>query len=310
MAEFDSNITEPLNRLRAIQQGATSFASDVAALLVALVGDDNPFGTAATYNTGTSQGEVPLLGAGGRIEPSLLPAATDTDRGAVILARNLQDDRAGVVATAAQIAALTATAGDGLNAANFTITEITSTAGLTQSFTAPGTGLLLLASGGGSGHNPPNVGAYLGNQQPGQTTGIGSNGTDSSLRYDTTTLTINGGLAGGARVSGGVTNRGVRVETIQRSPNAPDFGITLFGKGGVGGDPGIFNPDTSVPNNEVSGVPGSNGNLFIAKFQAGRTMIVRFGDGGSPTSTTTASNQSRIPARRGLDGYALFVRLG
>jgi len=303
-ADFPTEVTTPLGRLNALTQTATTFASDVVAVLTAALGTSNPFGTAATRNVGAAAGDVPILNNNARIEPSLVPTATADAAGAVILARSIADARPGVVPTAAQLAALTATSGTGLNAANFTLTSVASN----TDFTTPGIGVLLLASSGGGGHAPGAGADFIG-------TGRGSTGGTSYLRYratrtnNTGAIVVSGGDGGGTSASS--FNQGFRIETVDATQtNAPDFAITLLGKGAQGGDPGGFDPNTSTTGGEVVGVPGGNGDLLIAKFQAGRTFRVIIGGAGSfGTAPNASSGQRRVVPRRGYIGSAFVVRL-
>lgn len=305
-ANFDTPITAPLGRLRSIQRGALTFASDIMELLTAAFGPSNPFGTASTLDAGTAAGEVPILNSDARIEPSLIPAATETQRGTVMLATSANDRRPGVVPTRTQITGLTQTAlfGVGLNADNFTISQLTSNV----DFQAPGTGLLLLASGGGGGHAPNAGSDYLG-------TGVGSPGTPSRLRYDATrtsntgAIVVSGGEGGGQAAA--ASSDGLIIPPFDSTqPGAPDFVVAIPGKGGQGGDPGGFDPNTSVTGGGVVGIPGGNGDLLIAKIGGGRTFRALFGSGGDAGTAPNASRgQRRIAARNGVGGYALFLRL-
>ena len=57
------------------QEGAVEFLHQVMTLLDRLFRSTiNPFGTAATVNTGTTEGTVPVLGAGGKLAAARLPA--------------------------------------------------------------------------------------------------------------------------------------------------------------------------------------------------------------------------------------------
>ena len=306
MADFPNAVTAPLERLRAMRQSATDFASEVTSLLTELVGDNNPFGTAALREVGNAAGEVPVLDTTGKIPPAVLPEATADARGTVVLARGIQDARPGVVPTAAQIAALTAVAGTGLNAANFTITQLQHDV----AFTAPAIGLVMVASAGGGGHRPPAARAdYL-------TDGRGTPARDSFMFYGPQVsnnssrdfIRVRGGLGGGE----GDQNRrgGVEFPVINAVAGAPDFAMLLIGKGAPGGDPGAFDPDTRVVGGAVAGVPGNSGNLMLAKVALGATVRVRLaGAGAGAAALPQAANQRSVAGGRGLDGFAYFVRL-
>jgi len=131
---------------------------------------------------------------------------------------------------------------------------------------------------------------------------------DGSLRYSGAQIRVDGGKPGGTAATS-ISNSAF-IPSITPNSNAPDFAITLFGKGAEGGDPGAFDPNTAAAGGEIVGIPGSNGSLLIAKFQAGRTFSVSFGLGGdgAPARTATSSQRS-VGGGKGKTGYALFVRL-
>jgi len=254
-AEFPSAVTGPLNTMRTAARTATSFASNVVSLLTALVGANNPFGSAATREAGTAAGNVPVLNAAGRIEPSLLPSATDSVRGAVVLARNLRDERAGVVATAAQVSAAAATT-QGLDATNFTLTQLSS--GVV--FTAPAVGLIVVGAAGGGGHRPDGSRAsFL------RDGGAGGNAAASYLYYGpqvasdsaTTRIEVRGGYGGAVRGLMREGNTGVNFLSPPAATGRPDLAMVMRGKGGLGGDGGAYNGGTDSL--EVGGLAGDDG---------------------------------------------------
>ena len=301
------SITEPLARLRARSgDGATGFASNVVAVLDAMLNTTTGIlGTASVRDTGTTEGTIPVLNADGEIAPALVPGATSEAQGAVLLARSITDARPGVVPTAAQITALAQTAATGLNAANFNITALTNNV----DFTTPATGLILIAAAGGGGHSPPASGGYLSG-------GNGTRGQEARLRYganlasaSTASIRVLGGVGGGSGAAQLVGFEAVTtIDSTQAS--APTFAFRLFQKGAQGGDPGAYDPDTRSAGGEVVGLPGSNGDLLIAKVEAGRTYRPVIGNGGAGAAATpTTTNTQSVAARAGLNGYALFVRL-
>jgi len=301
-ADFDTNITAPLGRLRALTAGATSFASDIVSLLTAAFGTSNPFGTAATRDTGTAEGNVPLLGAGGRIEPSLLPTATATDRGAVLLARDINDRRTDVIATAAQLAAHAATVKSGLEASNFTITQLTSGV----AFTAPAVGLIFVAASGGGGSVPTRSGLA-------PLLVDGGDGEDARLRYGSAQVVVAGGQ-GGFRPSSisQIQRAGFSVVTLTQSPpNTPDFAVLLGGKGAAGGKTGLYDTDTSTIGTETRGHAGAAGSLLVAKVPAGGVYTATIGAAGRGAAALTGlpSGQESVGGGDGALGWAFYLRL-
>jgi len=310
MADFPPSVTTPLGRLNALANDAVTFASDVVATLRALVGDNNPFGTAALADTGTAEGNVPLLNADGEIDAALLPEATADARGAVLLARNLTDARAGVVATAAQVSALAATAGTGLNADNFTVTELASGA----IFTTPAIGLIVVGAAGGGGHRPPRLPTdYL-------TDGAGGNAANSYLYYGdgaltatTTRVEVRGGTGGAARGNERPGNRGLNLVAVTAGTGAPDFAMILRGKGGLGGTGGTFVGDPSHGTRSLEGLSGDDGEMLVAKVTAGARYRVTLGAAGAGAAALGSAALSGAEASNagdaGLAGYAFFVGL-
>ena len=300
-----SEVTAPLARLRALSGTATTFASDMVSLLGALLDPARgPLGTAALRDTGTDEGNVPLLDSTGKIPSALVPEATAEARGAVTLARTLEDTRAGVVPTAAQISMLTAAASTGLSAANFTITPMADGV----DFTTPAQGLIIVSGAGGGGHTPPASGEYL--------SGGHGTGTISSFLFfgpvrtqsSPNNIRVRGGLGGGSAPN---------VETPIRIPvydatvdGAPDFAVTIKDKGSPGGDPGAFDPTATTGNDAVVGLPGEPGDLLIAKVPAGKTYRANLASGGAGAAARPAtSSQRSVAGRQGGDAFAFYVRL-
>lgn len=59
-----------------VTSGTTLVASDIPTITLAKVSDA---GTAASQNTGTASGQIPVLGAGGKLDSAVLPAIAITD---------------------------------------------------------------------------------------------------------------------------------------------------------------------------------------------------------------------------------------
>ena len=308
-ADFsDTPIPAPLGRLRTITRGATTFASDVMAVLTAAFGPSNPFGTAATRNTGTVAGDVPLLNSDARIEPSLIPEATTTARGGVMLANAVTDARDGVVPTAAQITAYAAGVATGLSAENFTITELTSG----TVFTPPGIGLIVIGAAGGGGHRPPaSRRNYLNDGQ-------GNNAAHSYLYYGSnpstdsanTRIEVRGGF-GGARAGNTARpgNSGVTILSPPQGTGRPAFSMVLAMKGAQGGVAGEYSEGTAQT--QYAGVPGGDGELLLARVsnnQRYRVVLGAPGTGGAAL-TGLSSGVRSVAGGNGTNAFALFVRL-
>lgn len=306
-ADFQTPITSPLTRLRALTSGATTFASDVVALLTAAFGANNPFGTAATRNTGTAEGDVPLVGSDGRIDAALVPEATETARGGVILARAVTDTRPNVVPTAAQIAAYTAQAATGLDAANLAVTEIADG----TSFSPPAIGLIVIGAAGGGGHRPP------ASRQDYLTDGAGTSAANSYLYYGpdvannaaNTRVEVRGGLGGTVSGAARPGNRGIYIATPPQAVGRPAFSFILQSKGAQGGVAGFYGEGTAQT--EYAGVPGQDGELLIAKVDANRQYRVVIGAPGTGGAALTGLPTGRrsVAGGNGFSGFAFYMRL-
>ena len=79
----DLNLDTQLSEVANATGSAPGWASKVITLAQAAFGAGNPFGTAATKNTGTAAGEVPVLTGEAEVDVSLLPAASTTGAGVV-----------------------------------------------------------------------------------------------------------------------------------------------------------------------------------------------------------------------------------
>jgi len=128
-ATFPTRVTNALTALSGVTGGAVTFADRVVAVINEVFGASNPFGTAATRDTGTAEGNVPVLGADGNIANTVLPLAATDRAGLVRVAPSLDGAATGDVATAAQITAeaarLTALFG-GVLTSNFQIFDMAS----------------------------------------------------------------------------------------------------------------------------------------------------------------------------------------
>lgn len=134
----DLQLDDELTAVTSITASATGWATAVQTLLRGLAhSTTNPFGSAATVDTGADSGDVPLLGTGGklaverlptgtaasqvplldasaRLPRATLPAASETDAGAVRLATGTEGQsttEAGVALTPQQLHAALAALG-------------------------------------------------------------------------------------------------------------------------------------------------------------------------------------------------------
>ena len=145
-ADFPQASRTTLTQLNAVTGGAVTFAARVVAVMNSFLGSSNPFGTAATRDTGTGDGDVPVLDASGMIADAALPAASATRGGVVRIAPTLDTAVGEQVATAAQITAESARLErelGGLETTNFQLLDMTAATPFTTSI-----GGFIIASGG------------------------------------------------------------------------------------------------------------------------------------------------------------------
>ena len=168
-ANFPTRVTSVLTQLNAVTGGAVTFADRVVAVMNSFLGTNNPFGTAATRDTGTGDGDVPVLDSDGDIASAVLPAASTTRAGAVQIAASLTGAAAGSVPTAAQITAESArlqTLVERLNTSNIGLTDMTSASPFVTSV-----GGFIIASGA-SGPNANDTTIRFTDSESGVTTTI------------------------------------------------------------------------------------------------------------------------------------------
>jgi len=297
-----------LARLRAITGGATGFASETINTLDQLAGENNEFGTAATRDTGNADGQIPLLGADGKLPDAVIPDATTTQAGAVVRATSLNDTRPNAVPTVDQVS-IVSSAFTGLSVGDLDFTELQSGV----DFTTPAAGIFLIRSGGGGGHTPP----LLATENYIIPTGAGMNvggsaglcelryGSDLTSDSSATRIVVAGGVGGGLNPSSDA-QAGIRVHTdlTQTETKVPEFAVTFFGKGGQGGDPGLFDPGANP--GRTPGLPGRPGDLLIAKVGANQSYRVILGARGTGRASLGTNS---IAARDGQDATAVFIQL-
>ena len=142
-ANFPSRVTNALTALNAVTGSAVTFADRVLGVINEVFGANNPFGTASTRDTGTAEGNVPVLDAQGKLVDAVLPEGDTTGPGIVQLAGDITDT-GDVVPTAAQISqAVTARFGtgrDNINADSFALFDMSAA----DPYISPGPGVILL----------------------------------------------------------------------------------------------------------------------------------------------------------------------
>lgn len=86
-----------INAVSNIADSATGWANAVQTAFNRLLSANNPFGTAATRNTGNSGGQIPLLNVKGRFDSARLPPASGVDAGVVLKSEVSGSSQAGHV---------------------------------------------------------------------------------------------------------------------------------------------------------------------------------------------------------------------
>ena len=79
-ADFAKPIDDAVAALADTTAEAVGFANNVSTLATLLAGAANPFGSAALVDTGVAENEIPVLGAGGKLDNARLPAEVDVTR--------------------------------------------------------------------------------------------------------------------------------------------------------------------------------------------------------------------------------------
>ena len=85
-AIFPKKVKDQLSTVKGILSSSTTWAAAMTVLVDLIVGVANYFGTAATKDTGTANGTIPVLGTGGTVPAGQLPIATTTAKGIIQLA--------------------------------------------------------------------------------------------------------------------------------------------------------------------------------------------------------------------------------
>ena len=87
-AVFPSTVASAYTKLKNISGNAVSFGVSVTSLFDKIFGTSNAFGTAATKDTGADSGDIPLLGAGGRLASNRMAVGSTSQIGGVEIATN------------------------------------------------------------------------------------------------------------------------------------------------------------------------------------------------------------------------------
>ena len=344
-ANLGSTVTAALANLAAVSGTQTTFAARLLAALNATFGTANPFGTAATRNPGLAGGDVPILGADGKLDDSLIPGATDTIAGILRLAAGLSDETDGVVATAAQTDTLLNNPRNTSNVLSRSRVGIADMfANGATDYTTAGEGIILLSGGGGGGSSRMSFTNQFyvddsRNPYPHGTALSVSNGSEGSayeITYDGSMLRARGGL-GAWQTYNYTETPGAGVfsfPTINHgAPSAPAAAIRLLAKGASGGRGGGGTTDTPSTDatskayeDVIPGQPGYNAELVIAfvdgsgKTFTKTTHVGTGGDGGTfypgeAAATAhggvelTADTHAQSAGERGDNGFALFIQL-
>ena len=295
-AQFPNQFRTALTTFMSTTGGATTFASRLVTLLGMAFGPSNPFGTAATRDAGTAEGNVPELRPDGTLDPGVLPDASTTSPGIITIADSLADTTPGAVATPGQVAAAVAGLTGGLQASSFALSELA----LNTAFTTPGAGFLIGSSGGQGGDHSPAA------ARPGPGNVDRQNGESLTIQYGAATATGFSNSSPSLTVLGGgqhSTNASFEILSIDSAAaaanRAPRFAFMRGGDGAPGGREGLTVGTTP----RGGGLPG---NLVVAMFvSAGiHLMLTEDGTGGRGGSHPRATD-----GEAGSNGFAVYVRI-
>ncbi len=284
----DLGIQTELDEFKATTGGATTFAARLITLLDAVLGTNNPFGTAAFRMAGTALNNLPQLGNDGRLSQTTMPQASSGVLGAVRVAPTLSSQIDGAVAIASQAKAAIDAIETGLQASSFTLEDMTTD----PSFVTANAGFIIASGGGGGG---------------GSLGGDGSGGGSVSIRYGDIANATPAMVAPGGFGGRGPTLQGIQWDTntagfeilalTPSAASAPSFAFLLRAAGSRGGR-GAYNSttvaQTGTPGDRLIALVGNNGGTFAVTGAANSG-----GAGGSAGSNGEA----------GANGYAKFLRI-
>ena len=315
---FGSRITTALAAVNAAT-GATQFAAAVVDLLNSGLGADNEFGDAALLDTGTTEGDVPVLDAQGNLAGSTLPSSSSSIAGIITLATALTDSRPDVVPTAAQVAAtvaaLRASNTNPFNTATLNLVDMFP--GVATSFTTPGPGFIIASGGGGGGAggtynaaNDSDVAAEFSYTNDDDT---GYDGSDFIIGYSgTSNLIARGGKGGVSDYENLSAEReSLSIITIDTAAaNRPEFAFRLKSSGAPGGIGREFTGWPTQPRNagyQVKGGTGLSGELLIALVSgSGKAFTL----GSSNGAGGRGAERGNTIAQNGKNGFCLFMKIG
>jgi len=304
-AIFPTSATDDLADVNATTGGATTFYSRVVTLLNTMFGTSNPFGTAATLDAGTAEGNIPVLDVNGLLPSARLPGATAQTPGAVTLAASLASTGALDVVTPAQVRGAVSGITQGLTANAFNITQLA----LNTTFTTPAAGFLIGSSGGAGGAGTVS--------SAGVGPGAASNGENLVIRYGAATPTAFSSSTpaliapGGGRhtAQGRVVSFAsftiLQIDAAATAANrAPKFAYYNLQRGAPGGRGGFR---TSLARDRRFAIDGQPGALLVALFdRAGiHIRMTSDGTGGNGGNAGTGGADGNA----GGNGFALFMRI-
>lgn len=295
-ANFPTQFQNTLAAFTGVQRGATTFASRLIDLMNAAFGPSNPFGTAATRDTGTAEGNIPLLDSAGALDSAVLPAASADAPGAVTLARDLSDDRAGVVALPSQVSAAVAGLTQGFRADALAITQLS----LNVVFTTPGSGFLIGSSGGQGGRSTSVFGGRV-------THGGGGGAEALTIQYGA--ASASGFSASSPALTAGTDQYAsafaiLPIDMAAAAANrAPKFAFVRGGVGVPGGRDGYV--QTAINSGRADA-----GNLLIAFVEGAGKHLRMTADGtGGPGGRAGTPTSTQANGEAGANGFAVFVRV-
>lgn len=293
-AQFDQNARMTLTRLAAVTGGATTFAARLVDVFNAFFGPSNPFGTAATANTGTGNGNVPVLDNAGKLDTAVLPNASDTAPGIVQRATSLADTTPGAVATPGQLRGAVQGITQGFRADRVEIHQLQ----LNTAFETPGPGFLFGMSGGAGGSASGGI-AHTNTNGEALTIQYGA-ATNTGFSASSPTLTIAGGSGGVVRAT---SFNLIRLDAAAVAANrAPKFAFWRSRNGAAGGRSAVAAGQTVRP--VADGAPG---NSLLAFFDRTGDFIRMTADGSGGAGQ--AGSQGHTAGEGGANGFAIYIRV-
>jgi len=286
--------------------GATTFYSRVVSLVNGFFGDNNPFGTAATRDAGTGEGDLPVLNVVGELETGRIPSATTTEPGAVMLGAGIYDQEAGRVATPPMLRGALSGITQGLVSDNM---EIERTLVFRVPYTTPAAGILVMSGGGQGGLATAGTsGSVAGTPTRGQDTVV-QYGASSATAFSASSPTLVATGGGAQTVQGrAVSYPSFELLSIDAAATAagraPKFAFRRLAAGAVGGRGGFR---SSLANDRRFAPDGQAGSLVVAFFNGGGIHL-RMESGGNGGQGQAAPSGG-ADGEAGANGFAFFIRV-